>query len=242
MKISCGVTYTGETVKLPNEEYRFLDTEERLNDLKKINKIFQLHIKDSTFACDYMIQPLFSHDRLLFFSKQELSPMSDLAKEASGSKNKPYFAFENKEHEHLMKSIFTEDCPHKQCSYLLRAEAIDIERNLLDGRVINVSLAPSVPYYTFITEVFDPILQADIDKQKFCEKYNFYAPSHKDWRYAEQLLPYAVDYQQNYNLLLDHCKGVLEDGPWQIDKDSNKKNLQLWQNSVLKEHCKIQER
>lgn len=237
MKISCGVTYTGETVKLPSQEYQFLDTTLRLNDLKKINKIFQTYIKNSAFACDYMIQPLFSHDKLLFFSKEELSPTSDMVKEARGSKNKPYFAFKSKENEHLLKSIFTveQHYPLKSISYLLRAEAIDIERNLLDGKVINVSRIPPIPYYTFMTEVFDPILQSDIDKQKFCQKYNFYAPSRKDWRFAEQLLPYAVEYQQNYSPILDCCRDVLDVGIWKTDKDSNKKNLQLWLKNKIQE-------
>lgn len=176
-----------------------------------------------------MIQPLYTDDTVLYFTKTPLSSSSDEVKLSNALKYKPDFVFPNREQEDILKSIFSAEINGRTTWWYLTAEMLAFERNLYDGKYINIRKSTAIPYNRLM-RLLPKITVSNIDIQKngFCNKYKMYFS--RDLNDTANLLRTAVVRNDNYNAGTLHIIGNLKKmySMYECDARSNAKNLCLW--------------
>lgn len=176
-----------------------------------------------------MIQPLYADDTVLYFAKTPLSSSSDEVKLSNALKYKPDFVFPNREQEDLLKSIFSAEINGRTTWWYLTAEMLAFERNLYDGKYINIRRSTAVPYNRLM-RILPKITADNIDMQKnsFCSKYETYFS--RDFNDTASLIRTAVVRNEDYDTgtlrIIGHLKKMYS--LYECDARSNAKNLCLW--------------
>lgn len=177
----------------------------------------------------FMIQPFYTDDTVLYFTKTPLSSASDEVKLSNALKYKPDFVFQNREHEDLLKSIFSAEINGRTTWWYLTAEMLAFERSLYDGQYINIRRSKAIPYNKFM-RILPEITASSTDMQKnsFCSKYKMYFS--RDMNDTANLLRTAVIRDENYDKrTLDIIRSLKKVyNLHERDATSNAKNLCLW--------------
>lgn len=166
----------GRTIVVDNNKsvIRYLDVNVRTDELRFFAAEYFKYLNgngidstDNKFVC--LIQPFFVLDKLVFFTKTEFSSSSQAVKYANEIERHPEI-LASKEKTDFLKSIFS-DCSGRRW-YYLEVGIITFERNLYDGKKINIHSTLPVAYETFIKKLKGQLItQYDIDKKNVSSKF-----------------------------------------------------------------------
>lgn len=146
----------GEAVELGvNQSFmRTLKLEMRLQELKEaeneIVKYLSAHgIETENKKFFYMVQPLYSKERILFLAKTQVASSSQIVKISNEIEKHPEILC-NEEKTDFYKSVVSDNSVNRPCWYFLSAGCIEFERNLYDCKRINARFFKPVPYVQFL--------------------------------------------------------------------------------------------
>lgn len=216
---------------------RLTDLQTFSNRLTMLCQMGNISADKATF--DFMLQPLYTDDCALFFCKTPLDSSCDEIKLSNSLKNKPDFAFDSIEQENRLKSIFSSQEAGRTVWWLLTAEIIALEHNLYDGQYISLKQEKSIPYNKFISELKKSVIQKnDLEKNTFCQKFQYYGISQRNYFDVDSLLRTAIvhtdDVDSKIEQMLNQCNRVYD-----IDENSlysNRINMCLWLINNRKPH------
>ena len=180
-----------------SQAVNFLSPQNRLDEInstaEEMLPILQDYgIEANITSFDYMFQPLFTEDRLLFFSKIELEASARIVREAYMASLNPD-AYSESSQKDILKSIFSIQEKNRTLWYLVYAEAFVLERNLYDTKYISLRNAHPVPYYRFINDLKDiSITDSELQKGGLCDKYIQISPYERDCNNMEEVIQTAV--------------------------------------------------
>lgn len=168
----------GETVAIEDNQsiVRFLNADIRFKELRQYVSDFTDFLAEQNImaggkAFAYMVQPLYTTDRLIYFAKTEFSSSSQAVKLANEIEKHPEI-LASKEKTEFMKSIFPDDSSGKKRWYFLTVGYVAFERNLYDGKRINMKPVVPVPYASFISSLQEQLITAeDIEKAEPCPRF-----------------------------------------------------------------------
>lgn len=169
----------GEAVILPSDAsvIRLIPQEIREKELSKFAEDFSSFLHQSSMDivaqpratgsisvenkhfC-FLMQPFYTMEHLIFFTKTEFSSSSQAVKTANELEKHPEI-LANREYTEFFKSIFPDNSSSKPRWYLMCVGAIAFERNLYDCKCINAEYIQPVPYAQFMRN-----LEAQLTKQK----------------------------------------------------------------------------
>ena len=153
------INSNGEPVKLTNGQnsIRTVKAEVRLNELQDVvhNLFSYLEMKgidiQNKEVC-YMIQDQFVKERVVFFTKTEVSSSSQFVKTANEIEKHPEI-LANPEKLYLYQSVVSDTTVNRPCWYYLAVGYIEIERNSYDGKRISIQYRSPIPYMQFIYDL-----------------------------------------------------------------------------------------
>lgn len=168
----------GETVAVEDNQsiVRFLNADVRFKELRQYVSDFTDFLAEQNImaggkAFAYMVQPLYTTDRLIYFAKTEFSSSSQAVKLANEIEKHPEI-MASKEKTEFMKSIFSDDSSGKKRWYYLTVGYIAFERNLYDGKRINMKSVAPVAYASFLSNIQEQLItQDDMDKAEPCPRF-----------------------------------------------------------------------
>ena len=168
----------GEAVAVEDNQsiVRFLNADVRFKELRQYIPDFTDFLAEQNImaggkAFTYMVQPLYTTDRLIYFAKTEFSSSSQAVKLANEIEKHPEI-LASKEKTEFMKSIFPDDSSGKKRWYFLTVGFVAFERNLYDGKKINMKAVPPVPYASFMSSLQEQLITAeDIEKAEPCPRF-----------------------------------------------------------------------
>jgi hypothetical protein len=211
----------------------------RQQELANIAKVASDYAKKNGISIeasifDYMIEPQGSRDKLLFFLKEQLPSDGYLVKLAGLLNEKPEVEQSlrkdhnlNDEQIFLLKSIFEGTEDGKRVWFALYAETMTLERNIVDGKAINISLDEAESYDSFISRL-PSILQNKVGDGS---GYRFFSPSGRDVRDIHVVESIAFKKDRHDLLcyvLRKFTEAVNSKIFWNKDNLSNKKSYFLW--------------
>ncbi len=238
MKVSYAADSSGNIIAVHNDikPLKNINLKLRLSEMQSLlNEIILLfgnkgiNISEKTF--DFMIQPLYTEDCLLFFTRTMLSSSSDEVKLSNSLKNKPDFVFRSSDEEDRLKSIFSTEENGKTVWWLLSAERVIVERNLYDGKPIGIKAGAPIPYHWFTKNINKiAVGQSDIEKTFFCNKYRFFGNSERNYFNVSEIMKTSIVRSFDFDNKVEHIIGQIKETNNLSDKDvfSNRKNLCLW--------------
>ena len=192
------VNSAGEVIKdYESQAINFLSPENRLDEINSVAEeilpIFHdFGINADVTSFDYMFQPLFTEDRLLFFTKTELDASARIVREAYMVSQNPD-AYSGNSQKDLLKSIFSIQEKNRTLWYLVYAESIVLERNLYDTQYINLRVTHPVPYHRFMNDLKGmSITDSELKKGGLCDKYIQVSPYERDCSNIEEIIQTAV--------------------------------------------------
>lgn len=188
----------GEVISLlPSQNIiRFIPIEIRAKELMQFTVDFKVLLReadiDTRFAkFSYMIQPLYTNDCLVYFTRTELSSSSQTVKLANSLNEHPELKNQPDLYA-LLKSIvqYKEGTPRW---FLISVGLIEFERNFYDCKRINLTYRQPIFLYWFLKELRKKqISQEELNSEKVCEKYCFFENS-IDLTNGEMLIQGAFD-------------------------------------------------
>lgn len=164
------------------EEY-FSQIDKRQTEISDISDIFTDYISKNnipfnTDNIQYTIQPYGNEDSIVFYVKKPVPSDSYLVKLSANLKAKPEleekFFKENEiteEQFFTLKSLYVNETDNKREWYVLYTGRILIERNDIDGEIIQLHYCPLFPYYEF-TDSFPNALYSETNSKG----YRIYSP------------------------------------------------------------------
>lgn len=238
MKISYAADSRGNTVAVHSNlnlsnnlsvKTRLFETQTFLNEIIPFFCTVKINVSNKMF--DFMIQPLYAEDCLLFFTKTMLASDSEEVKLSNSLKNKPDFVFKNRDEENRLKSIFGTEEKGKRVWWLLSAEKLVVKRNLYDGKRIDLIHSVPVPYYCFAKELERMVIrQTDMENSVFCNKYRLFGSSERNYFNVPEILDTAIIRSGDFDGRIEYIIKKYKDMTGISDRDifSNRKNLCLW--------------
>lgn len=239
--MKAAVNSNGEIVTLTSsqKEIRFIPQEIKEKELTAFKEDFvcllnQKGIDTQGKGFCFMLQPFYTMERMLIFTKTEFSSSSQAVKLANEVEKHPEIAAD-KERYDFYKSIFPDNTSGRTRWYFLNVGYIAFERNLYDCVKINVFYRTPIPYAGFMRSFNSSLIsQEERDKKEVCPKYSFFNNG-IDIEDAETLLSQAFlrdisgDMQSKFDFTV--CEALEEykcgSGYLQKDKTSNNANACL---------------
>lgn len=192
------VNSNGDVISLlPSQNtIRFIPIEVRARELVRFTNEFIELLKainvDTRFAkFSYMIQPFYTNDCLVYFTRTELSSSSQTVKLAN-SLDKHSELKKQPDLYTLLKSI-VQDKQGTPRWFLIAVGIIEFERNFYDCKRINLTYRQPIFLHQFLKELeCTQITQEEADKKKPCKKYRFF-DNGIDLTNEEMLVSCAID-------------------------------------------------
>ena len=170
----------------------------RIKDLQNItDQLLPLLTKNGIEAhsdCfDYMLQPLYTEDRLLFFTKIPIDPSDTRMRSSIMAHKNPDYEFSTPGQTDELRSIFSTQDKNKTLWFMLCAESIILERNLYDGEYIRIDTMPPVPYHRFINDLKGlMITQEEATSKTLSGKYLVKSPADKAYLDVDAMIQTAI--------------------------------------------------
>lgn len=154
----------GNAVSIPQDKnsIRILKQEIRINELKKfaeglLNALKETSSKINTAYFDFMVQPLYNKERVIYFTKSNISTTAKVLKLSRELVQNPQIEnerpeFQDKDVVNFCKSIFKDEKQEKKWFYL-SVGCILFERNFYDCKYIDVTHIQPIPYAQFIKDL-----------------------------------------------------------------------------------------
>lgn len=168
MRIDYTVNSNGEISKVSDSRpinIKKYDT--RRKELEEIWEKIMLNLEEkypdiSRNSAFYMIQPYYTTDRILLFTKLQMSSDSKIVKNF----NNPEYKFKNEQEEDFYKSIAVEELPNGQKKWwYIEVISLVFERNLNDCEFILAGSTIPIAYNS-VFKNFDLVELADVDYRK----------------------------------------------------------------------------
>lgn len=165
--MKCVINSKGEAVTLPADAstIRLIPQEIREKELSKFAEDFSalllqkgINVENKHFC--FLIQPFYTLEHLIFFTKTEFSSNSQAVKTANEIEKHPEI-LANRECTEFFRSIFPDDSSNKPRWYLMCVGSIVFERNLYDCKCISAEYLQPVPYAQFMKN-----LETQLARQK----------------------------------------------------------------------------
>ena len=223
-------------VPLPEKQQTLQNLSERVAETFREHRILA---ENNVF--DFLIQPFYTEERLLFFTKEKLEASDIRVRQSANLKRNPSYHYNNKGLELQLRSIYPCKEGNKTNYYLLNIESFVMERNFTDGEYIRIKADVPIPYFGFYQNLEKSLLGKDeaqkiINMNGISPKYILESPSGRVYTDPENLLQKAILRDKPYpTALMDKAIDAAQDmlmlqyGMQHRDPNSNHKMFCLHQ-------------